>query len=49
MLHRRYRVPLKEASRFGIMNTDGGTDRITEFVEKPPVPEAILPLWVSIF
>ena len=32
-------VPLKEASRFGIMNTDGETDRITEFVEKPPVPE----------
>ena len=33
-------VPLKEASRFGIMNTDGETDRITEFVEKPPVPES---------
>ena len=31
-------VPLKEASRFGIMNTD----RITEFVEKPPVPESNL-------
>ena len=35
-------VPLKEASRFGIMNTDGETDRITEFVEKPPVPESDL-------
>lgn len=30
-------VPLKEASRFGIMNTDE-TGRITEFVEKPKVP-----------
>ena len=35
-------VPLKETSRFGIMNTDGETDRITEFVEKPPVPESNL-------
>ena len=35
-------VPLKEAIRFGIMNTDGETDRITEFVEKPPVPESNL-------
>ena len=35
-------VPLKEASRFCIMNTDGETDRITEFVEKPPVPESNL-------
>ena len=35
-------VPLKEASRFGIMNTAGETDRITEFVEKPPVPESNL-------
>ena len=35
-------VPLKEASRFGIMNTDGETNRITEFVEKPPVPESNL-------
>lgn len=35
-------VSLKEASRFGIMNTDGETDRITEFVEKPPVPESNL-------
>ena len=35
-------VPLKEASRFGIMNTDGETDRITEFVEKPTVPESNL-------
>ena len=35
-------VPRKEASRFGIMNTDGETDRITEFVEKPPVPESNL-------
>ena len=35
-------VPLKEASRFGIMNTDGETDRITECVEKPPGPESNL-------
>ena len=35
-------VTLKEASRFGIMNTDGETDRITEFVEKPPVPQSNL-------
>ena len=35
-------VPLKEASRFGIMNTDGETERMTEFVEKPPVPESNL-------
>ena len=35
-------VPLKEASRFAIMNTDGETDRITEFVEKPPVPQSNL-------
>ena len=35
-------VPLKEASRVGIMNTDGETDRITEFVEKPPVPQSNL-------
>ena len=35
-------VPMKEASRFGIMNTDGETDRITEFVEKPPVPQSNL-------
>ena len=35
-------VPLKEASRFGIMNTDGETDLITEFVEKPPVPQSNL-------
>ena len=35
-------VPLKEARRFGIMTTDGETDRITEFVEKPPVPQSNL-------
>ena len=35
-------VPLKEASRFGIMNNDGETDRNTEFVDKPPVPESNL-------
>ncbi len=35
-------VPIKEASRFGIMNTDGETDQITEFVEKPPVPQSNL-------
>mgnify|MGYP005798434903 FL=1 len=28
-------VPLKEASRFGIMNTDESTGRIVEFEEKP--------------
>ncbi|MBR5060448.1 MAG: glucose-1-phosphate adenylyltransferase [Clostridia bacterium] len=34
-------VPLKEASRFGIMNTDG-TDRIVEFEEKPKHPKSDL-------
>ncbi len=28
-------VPLKEASRFGIMNTDANNRRIGEFEEKP--------------
>ncbi len=32
------RVPLAEASRFGIMNTDN-TDRIIEFAEKPAEPK----------
>lgn len=34
-------VPLKEASRFGIMNTND-TGRIVEFEEKPPVPKSNL-------
>ncbi|HHX52689.1 MAG TPA: glucose-1-phosphate adenylyltransferase [Erysipelothrix sp.] len=34
-------VPLKEASRFGIMNTDEN-DRIIEFEEKPPKPKSNL-------
>lgn len=34
-------VPMKEASRFGIMNTDE-TGRIVEFEEKPPVPKSNL-------
>lgn len=33
-------VPLKEASRFGIMNTDSN-DRIVEFEEKPEHPKSI--------
>lgn len=34
-------VPIKEASRFGIMNTDDN-DRIIEFDEKPEVPKSNL-------
>ncbi|MBP1587229.1 MAG: glucose-1-phosphate adenylyltransferase [Clostridia bacterium] len=34
-------VPLEEASRFGIMNTDG-TDHIVEFEEKPKHPRSTL-------
>ena len=34
-------VPMKEASRFGIMNTDE-TDRIIEFEEKPEKPKSNL-------
>ena len=34
-------VPMKEASRFGIMNTDGN-GRIVEFEEKPPQPKSNL-------
>ncbi len=34
-------VPLEEASRFGIMNTDN-TGRILEFEEKPPQPKSTL-------
>ena len=34
-------VPMKEASRFGIMNTNQ-TGRIVEFEEKPPVPKSNL-------
>ena len=32
-------VPLKEASRFGIMNTDAN-NRIVEFEEKPAQPKS---------
>lgn len=32
-------VPMEEASRFGIMNTDPKTDRILEFEEKPEHPK----------
>lgn len=35
-------VPMKEASRFGIMNTDGATDQIVEFEEKPAEPKSNL-------
>lgn len=34
-------VPMKEASRFGIMNTND-TGRIIEFEEKPPMPKSNL-------
>lgn len=35
-------VPMKEASRFGIMNTDTETNRIVEFEEKPANPKSNL-------
>ena len=35
-------VPMKEASRFGIMNTDEETGRIVEFEEKPEKPKSSL-------
>ena len=35
-------VPMKEASRFGIMNTDTETGRIVEFEEKPEHPKSNL-------
>ncbi|MGN1023056.1 MAG: glucose-1-phosphate adenylyltransferase [Lachnospiraceae bacterium] len=35
-------VPMKEASRFGIMNTDETTHQITEFEEKPAQPKSNL-------
>ncbi|MCD8240841.1 MAG: glucose-1-phosphate adenylyltransferase, partial [Lachnospiraceae bacterium] len=35
-------VPMKEASRFGIMNTDPETGRIVEFEEKPAQPKSNL-------
>lgn len=35
-------VPMKEASRFGIMNTDKETGRIVEFEEKPEHPKSNL-------
>lgn len=35
-------VPMKEASRFGIMNTDPETNRIVEFEEKPEHPKSNL-------
>ena len=42
-------VPLKEASRFGIMNTDGETDVSPSLLRSRRYLRAILPLWVSIF
>ena len=41
-------VPMKEASRFGIMNTDE-SGRIVEFEESRSIQRVILHLWVSIF
>ena len=41
-------VPMKEASRFGIMNTDGN-GRIVEFEENQSIRRATLLLWVFIF
>lgn len=35
-------VPMKEASRFGIMNTDTETNQIVEFEEKPEHPKSNL-------
>lgn len=35
-------VPMKEASRFGIMNTEPETGRIVEFEEKPAEPKSNL-------
>ena len=35
-------VPMKEASRFGIMNTDTETNQIIEFEEKPAEPQSNL-------
>lgn len=35
-------VPMKEASRFGIMNTDTETNQIVEFEEKPAEPKSNL-------
>ena len=35
-------VPMKEASRFGIMNTDTETNQIIEFEEKPEEPKSNL-------
>ena len=35
-------VPMKEARRFGIMNTDEATGRIVEFEEKPEKPKSNL-------
>lgn len=40
-------VPIAEASRFGIMNTDE-EGRITEFEEKPKVPRSIKRPWAFI-
>ena len=37
-------VPMEEASRFGIMNTNE-TGRIVEFEEKPPVPKSNKKRW----
>ena len=37
-----FEVPMQEASRFGIMNTDGVEDQIVEFEEKPEQPKSNL-------
>ena len=41
-------VPIEEASRFGVMITDGA-GRITEFEEKPDIQEVIWHPWEFIF
>ena len=41
-------VPMKEASRFGIMNTDG-EGHIVEFEEKPEHPKSNLASMVSTY
>lgn len=41
-------VPIEEASRFGVMITDGN-GRITEFEENRSTREATSLLWASIF
>ena len=41
-------VPLSEASRFGIMNTDANM-KINEFEEKPKKPKSTKAQWEFIF